>query len=62
MSDDDNGRQSVEEMIRQRAYILWERAGRPEGRDAEFWDQATDDITAELLAEQDRIIEDKDAQ
>ncbi len=26
--------------IRARAYELWEQAGRPEGRDDEFWQQA----------------------
>ena len=26
-----------EEMIRQRAYELWEHAGRPHGRSDEFW-------------------------
>lgn len=29
-----------EEEIRQMAYRLWEQAGRPEGRDQEFWYQA----------------------
>lgn len=26
--------------VRLRAYLIWERAGRPEGRDAEHWHQA----------------------
>ena len=26
--------------VRERAYFLWERAGRPEGRADEFWAQA----------------------
>lgn len=26
-----------EEMIRQRAYELWDQAGRPNGRSDEFW-------------------------
>lgn len=50
----------VEDWVRQRAFDLWDRAGRPEGRDAEFRDQATDEITAELLEDQDRTIRDKD--
>lgn len=29
-----------------RAYLLWERAGRPEGRDKEFWAQAEQDTDA----------------
>ena len=28
---------SVEKTIRKRAYDLWQRAGRPEGRSEEFW-------------------------
>jgi hypothetical protein len=36
------------EHIRRRAYHLWEQAGRPEGRDLEFWQQASD-------AERDRL-------
>jgi hypothetical protein len=30
----------TDEQIRIRAHRLWEEAGRPEGRDDEFWDQA----------------------
>ena len=30
----------TEELIRVRAYHLWEAHGRPEGRDLEFWEQA----------------------
>ena len=29
-----------DERIRNEAYRLWEEAGRPHGRDAEFWQQA----------------------
>jgi hypothetical protein len=29
-----------EEQIRARAYKLWEQAGKPEGREHEFWQQA----------------------
>ena len=29
-----------EEQVRKRAYDLWEQAGRPEGRDDDFWNQA----------------------
>ncbi len=29
-----------EDRIRDEAYRLWEKAGRPHGRDAEFWHQA----------------------
>ena len=34
---------SVETRIRKRAYELWERAGRPEGRGGEFWFAAADE-------------------
>jgi Protein of unknown function (DUF2934) len=30
----------TEEQIRKRAFELWERAGKPEGREDEFWQQA----------------------
>ena len=30
----------TEEQIRVRAHQLWENAGRPEGREDEFWHQA----------------------
>ncbi len=35
------------ELIEQRAYILWEQAGRPEGRGEEFWLLAQDQIREE---------------
>lgn len=31
-----------EDRIRDEAYRLWEEAGRPHGREAEFWHQAVD--------------------
>ncbi|GAA0003600.1 DUF2934 domain-containing protein [Bradyrhizobium diazoefficiens] len=30
----------TEEQIRKRAFELWEQAGKPEGRENEFWQQA----------------------
>lgn len=32
--------------IRERAYEIWEREGRPEGRDREHWQQAAAEIAA----------------
>jgi hypothetical protein len=32
--------------IRERAYFLWEEAGKPAGRDAEFWKRATLSVAA----------------
>ena len=37
----------VLEPIRVRAYFLWEQAGRPEGGDLAFWDEARRQIEAE---------------
>lgn len=33
--------------IRERAYHLWERAGRPHHREHDFWHQAKDEVAAE---------------
>jgi len=33
----------------ERAYYLWEKAGRPEGRDLEFWEQAKEAELREAL-------------
>lgn len=37
----------IEDRIRDRAYALWEAAGRPEGQDKEFWRLAEKEL-AEL--------------
>ena len=37
--------------MKKRAYHLWEDAGRPEGRDAEFWEQAKELIGMEENAD-----------
>jgi Protein of unknown function (DUF2934) len=44
-----------EERIRERAYDLWERAGRPEGRAVEYWLQAEREIAAEEEGLQEEI-------
>ncbi len=36
-----------EERIRQRAYGLWEEAGRPEGAAQDHWDRAAQDLDSE---------------
>jgi hypothetical protein len=36
-----------EQRIRERAYSLWDEAGRPEGRAEEFWERARGLIEAE---------------
>lgn len=35
-----------DEKIRQRAYEIWEREGRPEGREAEHWHKAAEELGA----------------
>ena len=42
MSGDDRTEQR-----RERAYMLWEQAGRPEGRHDEFWEQAGQEVEGE---------------
>jgi hypothetical protein len=39
-----------EERLRHRAYLLWLAAGRPEGRDDEFWWQAEEELRREEAA------------
>lgn len=34
-----------EELIRRRAYAIWEREGRPEGQDKRHWEQASQEMT-----------------
>jgi hypothetical protein len=36
-----------EHRIRERAYVLWEEDGRPEGRAVEFWERAAEQIAIE---------------
>jgi len=38
----------TEEQIRERAYVLWELAGKPEGREHEFWHEAEKVIEREM--------------
>ncbi|MBR0695846.1 DUF2934 domain-containing protein [Bradyrhizobium lablabi] len=37
---------ATEDQIRNYARLLWEQAGRPEGRDAEFWHAAEVELNA----------------
>jgi hypothetical protein len=37
----------TEKEINNRAYEIWERNGRPEGRDEEFWNQALQELRNE---------------
>ena len=38
----------VEERIHRRAYEIWEREGRPHGRDSEHWQRAREEILTAL--------------
>lgn len=39
-----------EDSIRRRAYAIWEREGRPDGRDRDHWLQAQWELTGEQAA------------
>jgi hypothetical protein len=41
----------TEEQIRVRAHQLWEEAGKPEGRDDEFWRQAEQELQKNNLTQ-----------
>jgi lysozyme family protein len=42
--------ESLRKQIEARAYVLWERAGRPHGRHEEHWIQAEEEILSEAKA------------
>lgn len=37
---------NIEDSIRERAYLLWEAAGRPDGDGVEFWLKAEEELSA----------------
>lgn len=41
-----------DEEVRDRAYLLWVEAGRPSGREHEFWAQASREIEGDDMAGQ----------
>jgi hypothetical protein len=43
VAPDSETKQALEQSVRDRAYFLWEREGRPEGRADEFWHRALDE-------------------
>jgi Protein of unknown function (DUF2934) len=43
---------TVEEEIRIRAHQLWEQAGRPEGREDEFWHQAEKELSQGVTSDE----------
>lgn len=40
---------TIEDRVRERAYQLWEQAGCPDGRSAEFWHQAASEVGTEKI-------------
>ena len=38
---------TIEDRVRDRAYALWEKDGRPDGRSDEYWQQARSEAEAE---------------
>jgi hypothetical protein len=38
---------AIEDRVRDRAYALWEKDGRPDGRSDEYWQQARSAVEAE---------------
>ena len=38
---------TIEDRVRDRAYALWEKDGRPDGRSDEYWQQARSEVEAE---------------
>ncbi|WP_320409364.1 MULTISPECIES: DUF2934 domain-containing protein [unclassified Aureimonas] len=41
--------------MRERAYLLWEKAGRPYGREFEFWAQAAREIETDVHAQREQV-------
>jgi hypothetical protein len=52
---------SFEKLIREKAYELWERAGRPDGRDDEFWYAAMHEVEADPAEVEEVAAEDAPA-
>ncbi len=42
--------ENVEDRIRERAHLIWEREGRPIGRELAHWEQAAAELSAEDAA------------
>jgi hypothetical protein len=41
----------IEALIRERAYLIWEKSGKPFGRDTDHWFQAAEEIAVESALE-----------
>jgi hypothetical protein len=42
-------KEGLDQVVRERAYLLWEEAGCPEGRTEDFWHQAQNQRFSERL-------------
>jgi hypothetical protein len=52
--------QNWEHAVRERAYFIWEREGRPEGRAADHWRYATIEGSGGRLGRDDEPMEDEE--
>ncbi len=48
----------TETQIRDRAYALWEEAGRPEGQDMEFWIAAEREVSQLSEPDDEHVVQD----
>lgn len=51
----DIGNTDLTPLVRERAYFLWEEAGKPYGREFEFWAQASAEIETDRKEEVQRL-------
>lgn len=49
--------EELERTIRERAYVLWEADGRPEGRDMDYWRQAEQELLSQSVAGEEDPLE-----
>jgi hypothetical protein len=49
-----------EDQVRERARVIWEREGRPHGRNEEHWRRAQEELRDELQANFDRRVPDSE--
>jgi len=42
LATDSQTKTGLEQVVRERAYLLWDQEGRPEGRTEEYWHRALD--------------------
>ena len=49
-----------EDQVRERARVIWEREGRPHGRNQEHWRRAQEELRDELQDNVDRVMPDSE--